>query len=264
MYRVYRSLSSDVDSSSFLVNTLRSIGANSIIDTGLDANTAYFYRVYVVDNTGLWTGSNVYSGTTGLDAPPEPANLFPVIVEPDDYRDVQLNWDQPNTNDFSAFHLISWREDLGRDDSTVIAIFTSDESTSFTDHPSFDVPGDTVVYMYMLQTYDEAGNFASSNIIAARLEDHQPEELGGAVYPGVDFIGVTWIQSEIPDFSNYKILRDTLSVPGQAQIVYMTTDRNVSNYEDHGAVQGRLYYYWIDVFDRRGNSARSFLGSAQW
>ena len=63
-YRLYRAESEDVDQAATLVYTTAEQHVLDRTDTGLTPNTTYYYRVYVEDEWGISTGSNVVSGTT--------------------------------------------------------------------------------------------------------------------------------------------------------------------------------------------------------
>jgi hypothetical protein len=63
-YKVYRDLSPAVTQSSELITTITSSAENYYTDTGLQASTTYFYRVYVMDMVNQHTSSNVMSATT--------------------------------------------------------------------------------------------------------------------------------------------------------------------------------------------------------
>jgi len=63
-YRIFRSTSPGVDTSSPLVTIIQDQTATTYTDTTLASNTTYYYRVYVFDTTGLSSGSNEVSGTT--------------------------------------------------------------------------------------------------------------------------------------------------------------------------------------------------------
>lgn len=68
-YRIYRSNSEGVDENDLLVESITDIDSMSFTDSILTAGTEYFYRIYVFNNTGLFTGSNEVSATTLSPAP---------------------------------------------------------------------------------------------------------------------------------------------------------------------------------------------------
>ncbi|MFQ5639889.1 MAG: fibronectin type III domain-containing protein [bacterium] len=63
-YRIFRSNESGVDTGSSLATIIQDRGSLSFTDSTLVSNTTYFYRVYVFDTSGLFSGSNEMSGTT--------------------------------------------------------------------------------------------------------------------------------------------------------------------------------------------------------
>lgn len=63
-YRLYRAEQEAVDQGASLVHTATDVGLTDFLDTGLIPNTTYYYRVYVEDEWGIATGSNVVSATT--------------------------------------------------------------------------------------------------------------------------------------------------------------------------------------------------------
>jgi fibronectin type 3 domain-containing protein len=261
-YELYRSSNSAVDTSDILV--FASGTEVSFTDSDLSSNTIYYYGVLSLDRAGNSAWSNTVSGRTGIDQPPEPAILVPLFPEPDYYEDINLSWSQLALDDFREFRIFSWREDLGRDDSLLIGVITDPGTTAFLDHPSMPEGIDSVNYWYVIQTYDNGGNSAASNAVRAHLSDIVPGEVSGAVIPDTNFLTVSWVPADIPDFGSYRILRDTLSTPAQAIVVFLSPNAETSSYNDRNTVQGKTYYYWMEVYDRRDHSSRSFLGGSQW
>ena len=362
-YRVYRAASPGADSSDYLVSVITSRTTASTIDTDLDENTRYYYRVYVLDNTGLWSGSeevsqitgqdlppdpvdlyapfatpgyydrlelnwsssgendllryelyrsddpivdsldtmifsspsetsytdtglsddslyhyavvtrdlagniswsNTASGRTNVDLPPAPVTLFPVIVEPDYYENVTLDWGQAADNDFGSYRLYRWQEDIGRNDSVLAALITDSGTTVFDDSPAFNVAADTINFWYVLYLYDAGGNIAPSDSVRAHLIDSVPGTVTGSVDASSNSLIISWLTTDIPDFGNYLLLRDTDADPAGAITVYVSSDQQTGTFDDVSAVQGQVYFYWLDILDRRDNSSRSTLGSGSW
>jgi len=65
-YKIYRSTSPGVDTSSTLVAVITDQNSEAYIDTGLDPETTYYYRLYVFDTYDLATGSKETSETTDI------------------------------------------------------------------------------------------------------------------------------------------------------------------------------------------------------
>lgn len=263
-YRIYRGTTAGVDSTDFLVAVLSSLGQTSVTDTGLSENTEYYYKVYVVDITALWGGSNEVNATTGADLPPEAVDLYPIIVEPDYYQDVDIEWSQSSANDFGSYRLYRWQEDIGRNDSSLIAFVTNRSNVTFTDHPPFNSGEDSVDFWYIVHLYDDGGNSASSDSVKAHLVDDIPAPVSGTVTPSDSSLIITWSQSDIPDFGSYRLLRDTDSNPAGAITIFVSSNRSTTDYDDISTAGGQTYYYWLDLYDLRGNTSRSVLGSGAW
>jgi fibronectin type 3 domain-containing protein len=266
-YRIYRSLNPEVDSTDLLAAVILSIEENSLSDTGLIANTAYYYRVYVVDNTGLWSGSNEVNATTGMDDPPQPVDLYPIITEPDFYQEIEIAYSQSPDGDFESYRLYRWQESQGRSDSVLAAIITDRDNTTLTDHPPFHMSpdsADTMNFWYIIHVYDIAGNSSPSDSVRAHLVDATPPQVSGSVSPSDSSLIIAWSQSSIPDFGSYHLIRDTDSNPSGALPVYITVNIATISFEDDSTLEGQTYYYWLEVFDIRGNKSQTALGSGVW
>lgn len=263
-YRAYRGTSPGVDSTDFLAASIISISGTSLTDTGLAENTSYYYKVYVVDITGLWNGSNEVSATTGIDSPPEAVNLYPVIAEPDYYQEIEIGWSQSLDNDFESYRLYRWREDIGRNDSVLAAFVTNRQNTTFTDHPPFDTAANTTDFWYVLHVYDIDGNNSPSDSIRIHLEDAIPPTVSGSVSLSDSSLIIAWSQPDIPDFGSYRLLRDIDSNPAGAITVFVSSNSAAITYNDDSTTEGQTYYYFLDIYDLRDNKSQSNLGSGAW
>jgi fibronectin type 3 domain-containing protein len=261
-YTLYRSENNQVDTLDALV--FASDSEERFTDNDLSSNTSYYYRIRSLDRAGNFAWSNTANGRTGIDEPPEPALIVPLFPEPDHYEEINLSWSQLQIDDFRDYRIYTWREDLGRDDSLLIGVIANQATTTFIHSPTIPTGIDTANYWYIIYTYDIGGNSAASNFVRAHLSDIVPGQVSGAVIPDSNFLSVSWVPTEIPDFSSYRVLRDTLSIPNQAVVVYLSPTQETNSYSDRNTTQGETYYYWLDIFDQRNHSSRTFLGSSQW
>ena len=236
----------------------------ALTDTGLTQSTEYFYKVYTVDITSLWTGSNEVSGSTENDSPPEAVDLFPVVVEPDHYSEINIEWSQSSDLDFGSYRLYRWQEDIGRDDSVLVAFVSDRSAVTYTDHPSFSTTADTLNFWYIVQLYDQGENVTPSDSVRVHLVDDAPAQVSGTVVASDSSLVVTWSQTDIPDFGSYRLLRDVDSNPTGALTVFVSSDQSVITFDDESTVEGQTYYYWLDIYDLRSNYSRSLLGSGAW
>ena len=88
------------------------------------------------------------------------------------------------------------------------------------------------------------------------MVDTAPPTVSGAVIPESDSIALSWIDPEITDFGYYRLLRDTLSTPNQAGVIYLNSNHETTTFRDGNLVTNHTYYYWLEVFDRREHSSR--------
>ena len=158
-YQIYRHINGSVSNNSYLVSIVTSRNTVAFTDDNLQANTPYFYRVYVYDNTGLFSPSNVAADTT-------PVNLAPLAVKlavrAQDLSSI-LTWTANNDNDFASYQIyrdtvVGVTETTGR----LLTIINSQTSTTFT-----DTRPDTLKYYYKVYVYDGQGLMTGSNEVAA-------------------------------------------------------------------------------------------------
>lgn len=130
-YRVYRSKSTVVDTTSILRAIIDSRTETSYFDSNLETGLRYYYRVYVFDKFGQFTGSNTVSVDVPKNEPPQPVLLsIPALI---DSTRLLLTWTPSNDGDFSHYKL--YRSLSSPVDSTAapIAVISSRKTTEFTD-----------------------------------------------------------------------------------------------------------------------------------
>ncbi|RKY59515.1 MAG: hypothetical protein DRP94_03405, partial [Candidatus Latescibacterota bacterium] len=161
-YKIYRSTSLPVDLSSTLVRTVEDPEDTVYIDTGLQENTKYYYRVYVLDTGGLSKGSNVQSATT-MNGRPSPVTLS---VVKEDSNSVTLSWSRSTEEDFAYYKLFRSEGPGVTTSSTLVATIQSDAAVSFEDRSVKS--GKT--YYYRVFVFDEGGLYSGSNEVTATPE----------------------------------------------------------------------------------------------
>ncbi len=158
-YEIFRSTTATVTTGSQLVAIIPSNSTTSIIDTNLNASTAYFYRVFVFNNSGLSTPSNMVSDTTLI-------NLAPTAVQlasRTDGTSTILTWTVNNDADFASYQI--FRDTLAtvsNSTSRLLTIINSQGTTTFT-----DTRPDTTKFNYKIFVYDKQGLFTGSNQVSA-------------------------------------------------------------------------------------------------
>ncbi|MDP2960791.1 MAG: fibronectin type III domain-containing protein [candidate division Zixibacteria bacterium] len=127
-YRVYRGKTNFVDNDSLLVNTILSRTVTNYTDTGLSSGTTYYYKVYVYDRSGLFSGSNVEKGTTLENKPPAKVTVSLSAV---DSTTLRVSWSQ--NRDFDFYYYQIFRVDSTQGVTTSIAIISQQSTTSYND-----------------------------------------------------------------------------------------------------------------------------------
>ncbi len=260
-YRIYRDTIAGVDSSDYLARTITSSGTVTAVDTELEENTRYYYRVFVMDNTGLMTGSNEADALTAQNLPPDPVELYPPVATPGTYDRLELSWSESNDNDFLRYEL--YRSYDSAVDSLDILLFTSNSQESFIDT---DLAADSVYY-YGVVARDIAGNVSWSNIMSGRTNADDPPLpvtlLPVAVEPdGYQDVALEWSGSDDDDFESYRLFRWQEDLGRtDSGLVFLTADIGITSFMDHppfNTVEDTVnFWYILHLFDEGGNSAAS-------
>lgn len=164
VYRLYRDTSPSIGESATLVRSIDAIGTLNFTDTGLEDNTRYYYRLFVRDDAQGSTGSNEQSIVT-TNRPPRPVTL---TVSGTTTRSISLSWTQNTNTDFAEYRLLQGTNSTVF--PTIVASFTQAEQTS---HTVFVEEGDSTVYFFKVEVYDQALNSTQrlktdSNVVSAR------------------------------------------------------------------------------------------------
>jgi hypothetical protein len=161
-YQLCRSRTYIVSLSSPLVTSFNDQSVTSYIDTGLEPDTEYFYRIYVFDTAGNNSGSNTVQGRTPVNEPPKPVVLSQPIP---DTTALKLSWSPSTENDFANYRL--YRSTTSPVDTSFapIAIINNQTQTEFRDFSA--VPN--LLYYYRLFVFDRFGLTAGSNEVQGRL-----------------------------------------------------------------------------------------------
>jgi hypothetical protein len=139
-YELYRSETPAVSKGlSDLVATIPTRQDTSFVDSELQDNTEYYYKVYVLDDAGLDAGSQRASGFTA-NCPPIPISITSAVF---DTASVTLQWSQSQSHDFSSYVV---ERSLASDFSNPLTLGTIpfEEQTTYVD-TAFDT---TVTHNY--------------------------------------------------------------------------------------------------------------------
>jgi len=163
LYRVYRGPTRGVSDTSELVLSVEDAAVVSWVDTMLNQNTEYFYRVYVVDQSGLSAASNVDSATTLANVAPAAIVLAASLQ---DSTTARLSWTRSTDRDFASYRVyrdtspgISLADNL-------VAIVTDPITVSLSDFVPFPTGSET--YYYRVFVLDRQGLSSTSNEVLVR------------------------------------------------------------------------------------------------
>jgi len=162
-YKVYRSETAGVSTTSTLVSAILSPQTLAVDDNNLKENTTYFYKVFVFDTGGLFTGSNEDSGTTLANKPPDPVTLAQPV--PNGGGGFVLSWSASADTDFDSYRIFRSETSPVDLSGAPIGIINSSNSTTFGDN---NIQA-AVTYYYTIVVFDSGGLSAASNEVSGTL-----------------------------------------------------------------------------------------------
>ena len=258
-YKLYRSLTANVTTSSMLVTSIESKSTISFVDPGLQENVTYFYRLYVFDSSGLSTASNEVSGTTAANLPPTAVTLFDPEPISGSTTSLRISWTQNNDPDFASYKLYRALTAGVSSNSTFVANIESRATLSFVDAGLED----NTLYYYRLYVVDSGGLKAESNEVNGLTPTNEaptavtllnPEPLVGSNTS----LRLSWTQNNDPDFASYKLYRSQApGVSPSSTFVTSIDARSTLSFVDATLNENTLYYYRLYVFDSGGLSTES-------
>jgi fibronectin type 3 domain-containing protein len=155
-YQLYRAPNAGVSNASTLVTTIDNKNNAGYTDTTLDANTMYYYRVYVIDSFGLTAASNVDSARTQVNTAPAAVVLAGTLSA--DSSTFKLSWTKSTEQDFASYRLYRKNSSGVTTSDQLVAIINNASSDNITDF----VNGSATVY-YRIFVFDRHGLSAGSN-----------------------------------------------------------------------------------------------------
>jgi formylglycine-generating enzyme required for sulfatase activity len=248
-YKLFRATRAGVSELSQPVAIITNRITTSYTDTGLDASTVLYYRVYLFRGLNKGVASNEIKDSTLVSNPPN-KDIVVMAVSKKTKTSLTLSWTQCAGADFVAYKL--FRSDTAgvTEFSTPVAIITNRAATSYTD--SGLIAG-TILYYRIYQFRGLSAGAASNEIKDSTLS---PD----SVVPGDIILAVTtrtkisitlsWTQSNNADFVAYKLFKsDTEGVTDLCTPVATITNRVTTSYTDTGLKSGSTVYYRIFNFE---------------
>ena len=255
-YRVDRSL----DGSSWA--QLASLGANisGYGDTGLNADTLYYYRVRAENSAGNSAWSNTASARTDVTAPPPPPPTPPAApsslsAAAAGSDRINISWSD-NASDETGF-----RVDRSLNGSTwAQRASLSANATGFNDT---GLNADTRYY-YRVRAENSAGNSAWSNTSSVKTDAATPTPPAApnnltASAAGTDQINIAWSDNS----TNETSFRVDRSPNGSSWTQIATLGANATSHGDNGLNADTRYYYRVRAINSAGASAWSNTASVK-
>lgn len=256
-YLLYRSQAPGITpETATLVTSISSKSKTSYVDAGLFPNSLYYYRIYVLDFTGLSTASNEVVGATSSAEPPAPVFAYAPFIE--DNGSVTLTWTESQSKNFASYRIFRSTAPGVNVKATLRGIISSQKKLAFTD---IDVQ-DGQTYYYRIYVYDNSGlNTGSNEVTIATPVNLPPTPVILASPTIIDqfSLRLTWTQNTDTDFSHYSIYRSQSSPVDIAgtPLQILTGKPNVTDFVDQNLTPQTQYFYVVVVFDMKGLSASS-------
>ncbi len=254
-YKLFRGSTANIDSTSLLVQIVANVGTTALVDSNLQENSIYYYRIYVTNRQGLSTGSNVVAGRTLANSPPQPV-ILETPINPTS-RSLLLNWSENRERDFASYRIYRSETSVVNAASHQVSLITNKETTTYTDSDL----SDNTTYWYRVYVFDFGGLNSGSNIVsAATLIDSPPQPVvladPAAILPGT--LRLSWSQNRDDDFASYQLFRSkTVNIDSTASPIHVLNSQATTSYDDVALEANTRYYYQIFVHDRGGLRAGS-------
>ncbi|OQY30313.1 MAG: hypothetical protein B6244_00180 [Candidatus Cloacimonetes bacterium 4572_55] len=253
-YHIMRAENPSMTEELSIVTIISDRGTSQYIDTGLEPETGYYYRIDLYHTNGLSAIGNVVGNTTGMENVPEPVTLSdPFNVNS---QSATLNWTVDNDSGFNRYALHRDDQSDVTLNSLQIALFTDPLQTTYTDQPLEQ----SRVYYYRVFVVHNSGAYSGSNVVSAETSDASPGiiELSDPSAIGETGMTLTW-QAEIePDFERYHLYRGTAPGIDMSDQLIATIDNSDQNYfDDAGLTDNSTYYYRVYLFDASNLYSRS-------
>jgi len=250
-YRIHRSRLSTVGG-----NLSDSVGIaagtqSSFIDTGLTSLSSYYYKVFVVDDAGYASGSNVIKVGTGSIGD---VTMHVPVGDQVKKHSIKLRWSKSKEEDECEYRLYR-SGSSGVSNSNVLLTATSQEDdTVYTDTGLQD----NQTYYYAVYLVDSENNYAKSNEISVKTMSLQPIPLSVKSVEKYQAT-INWEKYTDDDFAGYYLYRSdhTNFDTSAADLKQVFHNPATVEYIDENLNLDTQYYYRMFIADTFGTKAGS-------
>ena len=216
----------------------------SYTDTGLTANTTYYYKVSASNSAGESSQSSSVSAKTSESIPAVPSE---VSASAESSSSIKVSWS--SVTGATGYKVYRSSSSSGTYNSVGDVTTTSYTNTGLT-------AGTT--YYYKVSAYNSAGESAQSSSVSAKPESIPATPTGvSASAESSTSIKVSW--SSVIGATGYKVYRSTSSSGTYSSVGDVTT----TSYTNTGLTAGTTYYYKVSAYNSAGESAQSSSVSAK-
>ena len=250
-YRIHRSRLSTVGG-----NLSDSVGIaagtqSSFIDTGLTSLSSYYYKVFIVDDAGYASGSNVIKVGTGSIGD---VTMHVPVGDQVKKHSIKLRWSKSKEEDECEYRLYR-SGSSGVSNSNVLLTATSQvDDTVYTDTGLQD----NQTYYYAVYLVDSENNYTKSNEISVKTMSLQPIPLSVKSVEKYQAT-INWEKYTDDDFAGYYLYRSdhTNFDTSAADLKQVFHNPATVEYIDENLNLDTQYYYRMFIADTFGTKAGS-------
>ena len=269
-YNVYRSTRSDTGYVRLvgLEGTPFTTGQTSYVDSGLVAESQFFYRVEAVGRDGLISQQTGFVGATARsdEVPPRAPGNLSAIPDESNFGRVTLSWSAPVTDaDGGELTGLEGFVVLRSAGGTASFIAVDTLAAGVRDYVDEDLKALTT-YAYTVVAFDGSGNESSQ---AASVQTRtQGVQIPSGLQAGGEIARVvlTWTAVEAEGLQGYNLYRSTRSDQGYVRLTGVegtpfTTGQ--TTFVDSGLAGGDRFFYQVTAVTASAESDRSGFVSAE-
>jgi hypothetical protein len=239
-FRIFRSL----DKVNWTLIATTGPNVTTYSDTGLAANTQYYYRIRSYNGVG----SSSYSNTAGSNTstPAAPSNLAAAVQTT---HSAKLTWNDNSSNEV-AFVIERSTDGVNFGFVTTVAANVK----SFTDN---GLTANTTYY-YRIKATNAVGDSAYSNVVTTLTALPAAPSNLTATTVSTSQINLTWLDNSNNE-TGFKVFR---SLDGITWTLLVKLGPGVTSYSNTGLSSGTTYWYKVRAYNGVGDSAYTNVANA--